>query len=126
MDNAEVVRRFWDRVETRDWEGAGELLADRFVADWPHTRERFRGRDNYIAMNRAYPEGWHIEVGRVVGEGDLVVAEARVSLGDRVSHVAAFYEVRDGRIERSTEYWVDQGEQQPPEWRRPYSEPPPH
>jgi ketosteroid isomerase-like protein len=126
MDNAEVVRRFWDRVQARDWQGAGDLLAGDFVADWPHTRERFRGRDNYIGMNRAYPEGWRIEVGRVVSEGDLVVAEVRVPLGDQVSHVAAFYEVRDGRIARSTEYWVDQGEQRPPAWRRPYSEPPPH
>jgi hypothetical protein len=63
VDNAEVVRRFWDRVEARDWERAGELLAGDFVSDWPHSAERFRGRDNYIAMNRAYPEGWRIEVG---------------------------------------------------------------
>ena len=118
----EVVRRFWDRVEARDWNGAAGLLAEDFVAEWPHSRERFRGRDTYIAMNRAYPEGWRIEVKRVIEEGDVVACEVRVPFGDLVSHLAGFYEVHDGLIRRGTEYWVDEGGQEPPEWRRPFSE----
>ncbi|MGH2663654.1 MAG: hypothetical protein ACRDH8_12810 [Actinomycetota bacterium] len=31
--------------------------------------------------------------------------------------------VRDGLIRRGTEYWVDEAEQEPPDWRRVYSEP---
>ncbi len=122
-DAAGVVRRFWELVEARDWDGAGDLLAEDFVAEWPHSLERFRGRDAYISMNRAYPEGWRIEVQRVVADGDVVACEVRVPMGEQVSHLAAFYEVRDGLIRWGTEYWVDRGEQPPPEWRRAFSEP---
>jgi ketosteroid isomerase-like protein len=119
----EVVGRFWERVEARDWDGAGGLLAEDAEFEWPHTRERFRGRDNVIGMNRAYPEGWHIEVLRILGQGDVVVSQVRVTLGDAVSHAASFFEVRDGLIRRATELWVDEGHQEPPEWRGQFSEP---
>lgn len=118
-----LVQLFWEHVEDRNWDGAAALLAEDFVAEWPHSLERFRGRDAYISMNKAYPEGWRIELRRVVAEGDVVACEVRVPLGNQVSHLAAFYEVEDGLIRRGTEYWVDEGDQEPPEWRRPFSEP---
>jgi ketosteroid isomerase-like protein len=122
-DPIDVIRRFWERVEARDWDGAGALLADDVEFDWPHTRERFRGRDNVIGMNRAYPEGWHIEVLRILGHGDVVVSYVRVPLGDAVSQAASVFEVRDGLIRRATELWVDEGHQKPPQWRRRFTEP---
>jgi ketosteroid isomerase-like protein len=36
---AEVARALWDRFQKRDWDAAGELLAEDVVVDWPHTRE---------------------------------------------------------------------------------------
>jgi ketosteroid isomerase-like protein len=121
----EVVRGLWERIQARDWDGAGDLLHEDVVFEWPQTGERFVGRTNVIGMNRAYPEGWTIELGRIVAEGDLVVSEVRVpheTLG--VSHAASFFEVRDGRIARAVEYWVDEGEQPPPDWRAPFRETP--
>ena len=122
-DPVEVVGRFWERVEARDWDRAGELLAGDAEFEWPHTRERFRGRANVIGMNRAYPEGWHIEILRILGEGEAVVSLVRVTLGDAVSHAASFFEVRDGLIRGATELWVDEGQQDPPDWRAPWREP---
>ncbi|MBA3729080.1 MAG: nuclear transport factor 2 family protein [Actinobacteria bacterium] len=121
--NDEAVRRLFELFEARRWEEAGELLAEDVVVDWPHTRERIRGRENYLGLNRNYPEGWSIDIRRVLPFGDLVVAELRVTLGSEVSHAACFYEMEGGRIARGVEYWIDEGWQDPPQWRARWVEP---
>jgi ketosteroid isomerase-like protein len=117
----EVAVAFWERVQDRDWDGAGALLADDVEFLWPGTGERFVGRERVLAMNRAYPEGWEIQLQRVVVQDDLAVTEVRVphpTLG--LSYAVSFFEVRDGRITRAVEYWVD--EQPAPDWRAPFRE----
>jgi ketosteroid isomerase-like protein len=114
----EIVRALWERFEARDWEAAGQLLAADVVVDWPQTRERIRGRANVIAVNRNYPEGWTIRVLRVVQDGDVAVSEVEVEHVDHGTfHAASFFDVRDGRIVRGTEYWVDAPTDEPPAWR---------
>ena len=82
-----------------------------------------RGRDNYLAVQRAYPEGWHIEVLRVVDDGDTVVSEVRVDQEGQRFFAASFFEVEGGRILRALEYWSD-GEPSPaPDWRARWMEP---
>jgi ketosteroid isomerase-like protein len=114
-----IVRGFWDRIQARDWGGASALLAEDVVFEWRHSLERFRGRDNVVGMNRAYPEGWTIEVLRVLDAGEVVVSEVRVPYKDEaVFFVASFFEVRDGLITRAVEYWIEAGHEKPPDWRR--------
>jgi ketosteroid isomerase-like protein len=123
MANADVVSRFWDRIEARDWDAVGRLLADDVEFEWPHSLERFRGPDNVVGMNRAYPEGWSIEVLRVLDAGPVVVSEVRVPFkGQTAFLVASLFEVRDGLIRRAVEYWVEAGQEEPPEWRRAFGE----
>jgi SnoaL-like domain len=113
----------WRSIEARDWAAAGRLLAVDAEIYWPHSGEIIRGRDNYIGLNREYPEGWGIVVLSVLSVGDRAVVEARVphkTLG--VSYVAAFYQIKDGVISRGTEYWVDEASQSPPDWRRRYTQ----
>ena len=115
---SEVVRELWDRFQARDWEAAGELLDEAIVVEWPQTRERIRGRENVLAVNRNYPEGWTIRVLRVLSEGDVAVSEVAVDhVGHGTFHAASFFEVHEGRITRGTEYWVDPPTEAPPAWR---------
>lgn len=117
-ENAEVVAELWRRIQARDWDAAGELLAEDVVCEWPHSLERIRGRDNYIALNRTYPEGWTIDVRRIVSAGAVVVSEVRVPHEELGTHWAAsFFEIRDGKIARETDYWVIEGAEQPPPGR---------
>ena len=116
-----VVRDLWDRFEGREWDRAAELLHPDFVADWPHTRERIRGRENFILVNRHYPEPWKIEVVRIFGTGNLVVSELAVRQPAGTSFCCSVAEVRDGRIMRATEYWADD-DHEAPEWRRQWVE----
>ncbi len=114
MDAGEVIAELWRRIEARDWDALGELLADDFVLDWPHERVRIRGRANFVEFNRSYPEGWSIEVLRVIGDGNVAVSEVRVphpTVGPW--YALSFFEVADGRIVRGREYWVSERFEQP-------------
>jgi ketosteroid isomerase-like protein len=120
---SEVVRALWNRILDRDWNGVGELVAEDAVIEWPASRERITGRDNFVAVNREYPEGWSIHVLRIVADDDQVVSEVEVphtELG--IFRVASFWTVLGNRIVRGTEYWTTLGADEAPQWRARYVE----
>jgi hypothetical protein len=90
-ENAALVRRLWELFEARRWDDAKALLNPDFVAEWPHSLERMRGRDDFIELNRNYPEGWSIRVDRIVAQGDEVVSEITVTQGEATFHAASFF-----------------------------------
>jgi ketosteroid isomerase-like protein len=121
--SAEPVRRLWERLEARDWDAVAAQIHPDAVVDWPNTGERMRGRENYLAVQREYPEGWHIEVLRLVDGGDVVVSEIRVDQAGKRFFAVSLFELSGGQIVRAVEYWSD-GEPAPaPEWRAPWTEP---
>jgi ketosteroid isomerase-like protein len=123
VTGADVVRALFERMEARDWDGARAALADDAVVDWPHSGERFPDADSFIAVQRVYPEGWNIEIVRLVEDPPVVVAEVRVPHGGEVFYCVGLYEVPGDRIVRGTEYWVTAGGEEPPEWRSEFTEP---
>ena len=117
LRNHELVELLWRRFQARDWEGARELLADDFVAEWPHSGERFDA-DGFIEVNRRYPGDWSLTLRRVVAQADAAVSDVEVAHEqDGIFFAASFFELRDGLIVRVREYWVAAGSEQPPEWR---------
>ena len=115
-----LVRALWERFEARDFAKAAELLHDDFTCDWPQTRERIRGKDNFIAINENYPGDWHIRIIRVVAKGDQAASEVHVDLGGRVEVAASFFELKDGKLWRLTEYWPEA--YNAPDWRKEWVE----
>lgn len=65
-------------------------------------------------MNRAYPEGWSIEIVETVAEGSRVAAQVSVHQGDDTFWCAGFYEIADGVIESGVEHWVTERSEPPP------------
>ncbi|GAA2599940.1 MULTISPECIES: nuclear transport factor 2 family protein [Streptomyces] len=119
-----VVHAFWTRMQARDWEGLGALLADDLVVEWPVSAERIEGRADFVAVNARYPEGWSIEVLRVVADGEAVVSEVEVpheTMG--VHRVVSLWTVRDGTITGGREYWTALGSDPSPQWRAPFVRP---
>ena len=106
-------------MEARDWDGAGQLLSPKLHVEFTETGERFDG-GNFLAMNRAYPEGWRIEVVETVTDGDRVAAQVRVDHGEVTFWCAGFYRVAGGMIESGVEHWVTERSQPPPAWRQPF------
>jgi ketosteroid isomerase-like protein len=123
MTQVDVVRSFWAAITARDWAGMAALLHPDVIVAWPATGERFVGRDNVVAVNAEYPEGWSIQVLRVMGDEEIVVSEVEVPHeGLGVFRAASFWTVRDGVIVAGTEYWVGVGAEEPPAWRAPYAQ----
>ena len=114
-----VVRTFFERMEARDWDEAGRCLADNVRIDYTATGERFDG-PNFLAMNRAYPDGWTITVVDVIESDDRVAAQVIVDHGDDRFWCAGFYTVIGGQIVSGTEHWVTEGSDEPPGWRERY------
>jgi ketosteroid isomerase-like protein len=117
--NKRAVERMWRAFNERAFERGGEELHDDFVAEWPHSGERIRGRDNFVRVNAEHPDPWiSIDIIKIVGEGDVVASEVAVPVqGGPTAYAASFFELRDGKIARLVEYWVDAGEQKPYESR---------
>lgn len=107
-------------MEARDWDGAAAMLSSTVHVEYTETGEVFDG-DNFLAMNRAYPQGWTIEVVQVVADADSVAAQVRVLHGDNTFWCAGFYEVADGVIASGVEHWVTQESEAPPAWREPFT-----
>jgi ketosteroid isomerase-like protein len=118
MSGADAVRSLWELFEARRWDDARELLHDDFVAEWPHSLERMRGPDAFIDLNRNYPEGWSIRVDRVIDAGDAVVSEITVTQGGDAFRTASVFDLRDGKLWRAREYWVEEGSETHPERER--------
>jgi ketosteroid isomerase-like protein len=117
-----TIERFWETMGTNDFGAAGDLLHDEFMLDWPQTHERIRGRDNFVAVNVHYPAAgrWRFTINRLVAGEGAGVTDVTVTDGVRVDRAISFFELRDGRIWRLTEYWPEDGEA--PAWRSPWVE----
>jgi ketosteroid isomerase-like protein len=124
MEAARVVRELWHRIQARDWSGLRQLLDEELVVEWPVSNELIVGRDNYVAVNAEYPEGWSIDVLRIVAGADTVVSEVEVpheTLG--VFRAVSFWTVRHGLVAHAREYWTQPGADQSPAWRAAYVQP---
>jgi ketosteroid isomerase-like protein len=109
VEPRDVVAAFWDRIQARDWDGLAHLLADDFTVDWPDTRLRIRGRENYVEFNRTYPEGWTIDNVAIVAEGGTVVSEVRIPHTEQgVYYVVSILRVDGEKLTGGREYWLQQ------------------
>ena len=106
-DAEAVVRRLWQAIDARDWDGARALLHEEFVADLPLSGERFVGPDTYLRMNREYPAGWAITVLRVVGAGERAASEVRARLAGKADTALSFYELSDGLVTWMADWWPE-------------------
>ena len=123
MDAAALANELWRRYFERDWDGAAALLDPDVVVEWPHSGERIRGRANVIAVNRAYPEPWTIEVLRVIPARDTAVTEVRGESQHGVEFAVSFFESKGGLVTRIREYWVGERSQRAEPWRAAWVEP---
>ncbi|MEH1130808.1 nuclear transport factor 2 family protein [Micromonospora sp. CPCC 206061] len=110
----EVVREYWTRAEARDWAGFGELLADDVVYELPQSRERIRGKVDYLRFNEEYPGDWHASLVRAVGQGSHAATWISVTTDGEEQAALTFFELDDqGLIARITDFWPEPYEPPP-------------
>ena len=108
QENRRIVERFWREMDAADFEAAAELLDDAYTCDWPQSRERIRGRRNFVAVNANYPGRWHAAIQRLVAEGNQIVTDTALTNDTgEVVRAVSFFELRDGKIVRETDYWPE-------------------
>jgi hypothetical protein len=140
----DTIARYVRAVHDQDLDTITALQHPDFVEDWPQSRERIRGRDNFRKIMDNYPGGLQgakadASMDRVVGGEDRwmiapTFAMVRVSGADDV-HTAivklrypggeewfmvALIELKDGLIYRATSFFAPIYE--PPDWRRAWVE----
>lgn len=108
-ESRRLIEQFWLRMGSNDWRAVGELLHDEYVLEWPQSGERIRGRENFAAVNERYPAAgaWSFTVHRIVADEAGGASDVSVTDGTRVDRAVSFFEVRDGKIRRMTEYWPE-------------------
>lgn len=117
MNNRQILKHFWATMESNDFYAAARLLHDDFVLEWPQSGERIRGRDNFAALNTAFPaEGkWHFTINQMVAENELVVTDVTVTDGKRTDRAITFSTIRNAKIWKQVEFWPEAFEA--PAWR---------
>lgn len=124
MSPAEVVKTFWDLMNTNDFRAAGRLLSDNYVLEYPQSGETFCGPDNFAHINEDYPANglWRFTVHNLVTEGSEVVTDVSVTDSVVKARVVTFSTVKAGLIVRQREFWPEPF--QAPEWRRAWTQNP--
>ena len=104
-----VVREFWRLMASNNFDRVKAVLAESFVLEWPQSRERIRGGENFARMNAEYPSSgpWQFEVNRLMASGDTVMTQTSVTDGTQSAEPISFFTVDGGRITRLVEYWPE-------------------
>ena len=115
MDRAAVEAMLTRMFQEMDPDLEYAMRHPAFEADMPQSGERFASRDAMREMQRAFPDPPKIALRRVVGEGDVWVAEATSDYSGRRFHTVLILEMRDDLILRETRYYAEPFEA--PAWR---------
>jgi ketosteroid isomerase-like protein len=105
---ADVVRRFVETLDARDWDAWSALLHPDLVYEIPQTRERIRGRERYLQFNREFPGDWHLRVRRVIADDTQGVCWFRWVVGtSEPDDAMAFFTVRAGLVTEVVDFWPE-------------------
>jgi hypothetical protein len=105
-----VVTAYWAAANARDWGAFGDLLAEGVVYEGPQTRERVRGRANYVRFNvEGFPGDWRLVIIQIIGEGLHASSWIEFTNADgSIQPGLCFFELQDdGKIVRITDFWPD-------------------
>ena len=107
-NHAATIRRFWQTTEARDWEGLAEVLSPEMVYEMEQTRERIRGRTEFLRFFAEYPGDWHLTVRRVVADEEAGASVLDFTVGDeQMVDISFFTFDDDGLIERMEDVWPE-------------------
>ncbi len=105
-DGGALLMKFFGAAESGDMETARSLVADGIVMEWPQSGERFTGRDKaFAAMAAAEVKPEPVGPPRLLGGDDTWVLTMPLDYAGTVHHYVGIFEIRDGLIQRSTEYF---------------------
>lgn len=113
----EIVRQLLD-FEPSEIEERHLLYHDDAVLEFPQSQERFEGRENFLAWRKQYPAKVEARIRRILGRGDLWIAEGSVRYdGGPWGYGCSIHEFRGDKVARETIYFGEGWDA--PDWRAP-------
>jgi ketosteroid isomerase-like protein len=105
----DIVKEFYARMNTNDFRAASQLLSDDYVLEWPQSKERIRGRDNFVKVNEEYPAYgiWRFIINRIVGNDSEAASDVSVTDGVQAARAITFSTIRGGKIIHQVEFWPE-------------------
>ena len=118
MSNVDIIMSYWQIVDKQEWDKLKDCFSASATVEWPNTNECFIDINNFIRANCEYPGNWSIMVEKIEEIGNKIITVSKVLLTEKnfSFYAVSFFEITEGRIEKLTEYWGDNGNA--PEWRR--------
>lgn len=97
------------------------LYHDDAVVEFPQSQERFAGKQNILAWRTQYPATVEGRIRRIVGCGDVWVAEGAVRYDGGPWHYGiSIHEFRGDKVSRETIYVAEGFDA--PDWRAPWQD----
>lgn len=96
-------------MATNDFHAVKAVLADDFVLEWPQTKERIRGAENFAKLNVAYPaQGpWKFEINRIVANANDAVSDTSITDGVMQARAITFFTTDGNLISKIVEFWPE-------------------
>ena len=121
MDEATILatlRRHWEYAAT-DQDITHEIYHDDAILEFPQSKERFDGKQNFLSWRKIYPAVVEFRIRRIRGRGALWVVELSLRYdGGAWNYGCSILEFRGDKVARETIY-ITQG-WEAPEWRAPW------
>ncbi len=113
---AAIVERFFEAIQVGDYATLEEVLLPDAITRWPQSGEQVTGAMSCIRIYQNYPGGPPAyRVQRVIGYGDVWVAELVAEYDAERWYVASICEFDGDHIARLTDYFAPS--LPAPEWR---------
>jgi ketosteroid isomerase-like protein len=108
LTTKELIARFIRTLDERDWDAWTATMQPYVIFEIPQTRERIRGREDYLKFNREFPGDWHVRPKRIIADEEHGVVWFAWQVGDAAeSDAMAFFVFRDGLISEVTDFWPE-------------------
>jgi ketosteroid isomerase-like protein len=101
----DMLQRFWDTTNARDWAGLAGLLHPDVVYRVPQTRERTTGREAFLDVFRTWPGDWVVQVQTLIAAGDEGVTTIAFLVDGTTETGISFFRLADGLITEIVDYW---------------------
>ena len=96
-------------MASNDFNSVKDVLSNDFVMEWPQSKERIRGADNFAQMNSDYPtkDKWTFRINRILAQGNEVVTQVSLTDREQSAEPVSFFTIEQGKITKLMEYWPD-------------------
>ena len=96
-------------MASNDFNSVKDVLSDDFVMEWPQSKERIRGADNFVQLNSDYPtkDKWTFRINRLLAQGNEVVTQVSLTDGEQSAEPVSFFTIEQGKITKLMKYWPD-------------------